>query len=191
MIRSWDGESFSYLGLGDLFIPGLLFAFVFSFQYYLDYFSEKENQSNGVFSLLLLFSCSDEESVLIESNSTSLIPLPCRWQSLLWLIAFEHVIQLFTRRNYVTDVMIGNFAGLVLSFLAVVIFQRAQVSYVNDSNRIAGASLSCSLYTDSCSHPSKKERPFALSLAWSCEYQYVFFCSISLLLVHQTMAWSV
>lgn len=78
MIRSWDGESFSYLGLGDLFIPGLLFAFVFSFQYYLDYFSEKENQSNGVFSLLLLFSCSDEESVLIESNSTSLIPLPCR-----------------------------------------------------------------------------------------------------------------
>lgn len=56
MIRSWDGRSFSYLGLGDLFIPGLLFAFIFSFQYYLEYVRRNENQSNGVLLVLFLFS---------------------------------------------------------------------------------------------------------------------------------------
>ncbi len=56
MIRSWDGSSFSYLGLGDLFIPGLLFAFIFSFQYYLEYVRRNENQSNGVLLVLFLFS---------------------------------------------------------------------------------------------------------------------------------------
>ncbi|KAK8823898.1 hypothetical protein WA538_001186 [Blastocystis sp. DL] len=108
MIRSWDGSSFSYLGLGDLFIPGLLFAFIFSFQYYLEYVRRNENQSNGV----------DEESVLIENNKDVLLPLP----------SFHRVIRLFIRRNYVTDVIIGNFFGLVLSFLAVILFQHAQVN---------------------------------------------------------------
>ena len=77
MIRSWDGNSFSYLGLGDLFVPGLLFAFVFSFQYYLDFFSRKEKQSNGVYSMSLIIICSEEESVLIENSDAALLPLPC------------------------------------------------------------------------------------------------------------------
>ena len=97
------------------------------------------------------------------------------------------MIQLFTRRNYVTEVMIGNFVGLVFSFLAVVIFQRAQVSHGKYSNGAAGPSLSCALHSDSCSNPSEKERPPVLSLAWACEYQHVFFCSLSLLLDHHTM----
>lgn len=77
MIRSWDGSSFSYLGLGDLFIPGLLFAFVFSFQYYLEYVRRNDNQSNGVLLVYVSVQCRDEESVLIENNKDVLLPLPC------------------------------------------------------------------------------------------------------------------
>lgn len=72
--------------------------------------------------------CRDEESVLIENNKDVLLTLPCWWISSLWWIAFHRVIRLFFRRNYVTDVIIGNFFGLVLSFLAVIFFQHAQVN---------------------------------------------------------------
>ena len=117
-----------------------------------------------------------------------LLPLPCYCFSPLWSAAFQRVIRLLMKRNYVTDVMIGNFAGLVLSFLAVVLFRHAQVSQVIRVYRIAGTSLSCTMYSDSRSRPSEKERSFALPVAWACEHQYVFICSISLFLSHNSIS---
>ena len=34
-------------------------------------------------------------------------------------VGFYHISCMLTRRNYVTDVLLGNITGLVLSFLAV------------------------------------------------------------------------
>lgn len=37
------------------------------------------------------------------------------------------IVHLFTYRNYVTDLVLGNSMGLILSFVAVTVFGHAQV----------------------------------------------------------------
>lgn len=45
-------------------------------------------------------------------------------------LAFYHISCMLTQRNYVTDVLLGNIAGLILSFLAVLITGHPQVKLI-------------------------------------------------------------